>query len=245
MRSPSIGPLPAIEVRVATIRSPRRWRLTPSKARRETIRSPARGAYPRSTGGDVLAIQATRSRYLAEAEEAILEVRHHPFTLIKPAAMAVLAVFGAAAIGVLTSWENGQDLIDTVVGLVAIFFMLRMLWKFLLWWEDRIIVTDQRIFEVSGVLTRKVASMPLEKVTDMTYRRTIGGRLFGYGELVLETAGDKQAMDEITYLPRPDEFYRTVTSLASTAQPPARVLMDEMGPSPDDDDTGPLPRIVL
>ena len=192
-----------------------------------------------------MVLHAPRSRYLAEAEEAILEVRHHPFTLIRPALFAVLAVFGAAAIGSLTSWENGQDLIDTIVGVIAIFFVLRLLWKFLLWWEDRIVVTDQRIFEISGVLTRKVASMPLEKVTDMTYRRTIGGRVFGYGDLVLETAGQKQAMDEIHYLPRPDEFYRCVTSLASTQAPPGRVLMDEMGPGPDDDDTGPLPRIVL
>jgi membrane protein YdbS with pleckstrin-like domain len=197
------------------------------------------------SGGEGVAIQATRSRYLSEAEEAILEVRHHPFTLIKPALITFLVIFGAAAIGALTSWEDGKDFIDTVVGVIAIFFMFRMLWKFLLWWEDRIVVTDQRIFEVSGVLTRKVASMPLEKVTDMTYRRSIGGRLFGYGDLVLETAGQKQAMDEIVYLPRPDEFYRTVTSLASTQAPPSRILMDEMGPSPDDDDTGPLPRIIL
>ena len=192
-----------------------------------------------------MALHTPRSRYLSEAEEAILEVRHHPFTLMRPVVVAVLAIFGAAAIGSLTSWENGRDLIDTIVGLVALFFILRLMWKFLLWWEDRIIVTDQRIFEISGVLTRKVASMPLEKVTDMTYRRTIGGRIFGYGDLVLETAGQKQAMDEIEYLPRPDDFYRTVTSLASTQAPPARILMDEMGPEPDDDDTGPLPRIVL
>ena len=175
-----------------------------------------------------MAIQATRSRYLAEAEEPILEVRHHFFTLIKPTVITVLVVFGAAALGALTSWEDGQDVIDTIVGLIAIFFVVRLVWKFLLWWEDRIVVTDQRIFEVSGVLTRKVASMPLEKVTDMTYKRTVGGRLFGYGDLILESAGQKQAMDEIQFLPRPDEFYRTVTSLASTQAPPRRILLDEM-----------------
>lgn len=192
-----------------------------------------------------VAIHPGRSRYLAESEEAVLEVRRHLFSLLKPIFAAVGAIFGAAAIGTLTSWENGKDFIDTVVGLIAIFFILRLLWKMLLWWEDRIVVTDQRIFEVSGVLTRKVASMPLEKVTDMTYRRTIGGRIFGYGDLLVETPGQKQAMDQIDYLPRPDDFYRTVTSLLNTHAPPARVLMDEGPRPPEDDDTGPLPRIVL
>ena len=184
-------------------------------------------------------------RYLGEIEEPVLELRHHPLTLTRPALFAVGAVLGASLIGALTSWEDGDDFIDTVVGLIAIFFVLRLLWKVVLWWYDRVVVTDQRIIEVSGVVTRKVASMPLEKVTDMTYRRTVGGRLFGYGDLVLETAGQKQAMDEIVFLPKPDHFYRTVTTLANTQAPPRRVLLDASNGGPEDDDTGPLPRIVL
>ena len=192
-----------------------------------------------------MAVRSAHTRYLADSEESVIEVRHHPFILLRPLAAAVGVIFGAVVIGSLASWDNGSDFIDTTVGLVALFFVIRFLWKLLLWWEDRIVVTDLRIFEVSGVLTRKVASMPLEKVTDMTYKRTIGGRLFGYGELVVENAGQQQAMDQISYLPRPDEIYRTVTTLVNNNTPPARVLMDETEPPPDDDDTGPLPRIIL
>ena len=184
-------------------------------------------------------------RYLGEVEEPVLEIRHHPLALTRPALVALGALLGASVVGAVTSWEDGDDLIDTTVGLIAIFFVARLLWKIVLWWYDRVVVTDQRIIEVSGVVTRKVASMPLEKVTDMTYRRTIGGRLFGYGDLVLETAGQKQAMDEIVYLPKPDNFYKTVTTLANTQSPPRRVLLDASGGGPDEDDTGPLPRVIL
>ena len=184
-------------------------------------------------------------RYLGEGEEAVLEVRHHPFSLLRPTLVALGAIFAASVIGALLSWEDGDDAVDTTLGLVAIFFVGRLAWKALVWWFDRVVVTDQRIFEVSGILTRKVASMPLEKVTDMTYRRTIGGRVFGYGDLVLESAGQKQAMDEVVYLPRPDEFYRTVTSLASAHIAPGRVLVDAGTRGPDEDDTGPLPRVIL
>ena len=183
-------------------------------------------------------------RYLAEDEQAVLEMRRHPFVLLKPAATALAALVGASAIGALVSWEDGSDFVDTVVGLVAIFFVVRLMIRMLLWWADRIVVTNHRIFEVSGVLARKVASMPLERVTDMTYRRSLGGRLFGYGELVLESAGQAQALERICHLRSPDDFYRTVTSLVMGQSAPSRVLLDET-PGPEDDDTGPLPRIVL
>ena len=192
----------------------------------------------------MLAQASTQTRYLAEDEQAILEMRRHPMVLLRPAAAALGALVGASAIGALVSWEDGSDFIDTVVGLVAIFFVGRIMVKALLWWVDRIVVTNHRIFEVSGVLARKVASMPLERVTDMTYRRSLAGRLFGYGELVLESAGQTQALDSICYLRSPDEFYRTVTSLVMGQSAPSRILLDER-PGPEDDDTGPLPRIVL
>jgi uncharacterized membrane protein YdbT with pleckstrin-like domain len=184
------------------------------------------------------------NRYLSDVEEPVLEVRRHGMVLAKPIFQSVLAVFGAALIGSLVSFDESADFVDTVVGLVAIFFTVRLLWKILQWWHDRIVVTDQRIFEVSGVLTRNVATVPLEKVTDMTYRRTIGGRVLGYGDLIFETAGQMQAMEGIEHLPRPDDFYRTVTSLVAARHDQSQVFLDPPN-GPDEDDTGPLPRVVL
>ncbi len=183
-------------------------------------------------------------RYLSVAEEPVLEVRRHGMVLAKPILQTVVVVFAAALVGSLVSLDDGGDVIDTVVGLLAILIVLRLSWRLLLWWHDRIVVTDQRIFEVSGVLTRSVATIPLEKVTDMTYRRTIGGRILGYGDLIFETAGQTQAMDRIEHLPRPDHFYRTVTSLVAGRHAQSQVYLDPP-PGPDEDDTGPLPRVVL
>jgi uncharacterized membrane protein YdbT with pleckstrin-like domain len=183
-------------------------------------------------------------RYIASGESPVLEVRRHGVVLGKTVFQTIAVVIGAALIGSLVSLDEDSDMVDTVVGLIAIFFVFRLAWRILLWWYDRIIVTDQRIFEVSGVLTRNVATIPLEKVTDMTYRRTIGGRILGYGALIFETAGQVQAMDRIEYLPHPDDFYRTVTSLVARRQGQTEVKLDPT-PGPDEDDTGPLPRVVI
>lgn len=186
-----------------------------------------------------------RDRYLAVDERRVLETRRHPVVLAPPAAKLLVALALATVVGFVTSPNQTSDLIDLVAGLVAVFFALRFGWAVWQWWVDRIVVTDQRIFEVSGVLTRKVASMPVGGVIDMTYRRTVMGRLLGYGDLVLESAGQDQALSSIEKLPHPDDFYRTVTSLvAARGSQPAEVAEKVRGIF-DEEDTGPLPRVIV
>ncbi len=184
------------------------------------------------------------SRYLARRETVVLEVHRHFMALFRPFAVAVGAVMVASALGATMGADARGRPSETLLGLVAVFFVVRFLWKWLEWQVDRLVVTDQRIFEVSGVLTRKVASMPLSKLTDMTYRRSPWGRLFGYGELIVETAGQTQALSNIRFVPRPDSFYRTVTSLVTARAAPPERYRPEPAP-PDDEDTGPIEPAIL
>jgi uncharacterized membrane protein YdbT with pleckstrin-like domain len=181
------------------------------------------------------------ARYLPPHEEIVTQVRRHWSVLAGPFAAAVGALVGAAAVGYLVSPRADSDFLDTLVSLVAIFFLLRFIYKAWEWYSNRVVVTNQRFVEVSGIITRKVASMPITKVTDMTYRRTLPGRILGYGDLILETAGQDQAFSSIDHLPHPDDFYRTVTSLLAGTQESG----GEPPPPPDNrerEDTGELPR---
>lgn len=178
-------------------------------------------------------------RYLAHNERVVLLVRRHLALLARPAAAAALVIAGAALVGTVWSPGAGTDLIDRIVGLIALIFVVRLAWKVFTWWADRIVVTDQRIFEVSGVLTRKVQSMPIVKVTDMTYHRSVLGRIFGYGDLIVEAPGQTDALRVLTFLPQPDDFYRTITTIVTAGLEPLIELHD------DRDDTGPLPRVIV
>ena len=195
------------------------------------------------------------SRYLAADERIVTDVRRHVIVLLRPFVITVLALFLAGSVGWVTGPTSGGDVIDLIVGLVALGAAARFGLKAWQWWSDRIVVTDQRIFEVSGVLTRKVASMPLTRVTDMTYRRSLLGRILGYGDLIVESAGQDQALSRIERLPHPDDFYRTITSLVTAGIP--SLLPDDEGNTldsrmfdgdvywGDEEDTGPLPRVVV
>ena len=190
------------------------------------------------------------TRYLAADERIVTDVRRHVIVLLRPFMITVLALFLAGSIGWVTGAGSGGDTIDLVVGLIALAAAASFGLKAWQWWSDRIVVTDQRIFEVSGVLTRKVASMPLTRVTDMTYRRSLLGRILGYGDLIVESAGQDQALSRIERLPHPDDFYRTITSLVTAGIP--SLLPEDEGQMfdgdvywGDEEDTGPLPRVVV
>ncbi|MDP9069012.1 MAG: PH domain-containing protein [Actinomycetota bacterium] len=183
-------------------------------------------------------------RYLALDEHVVCRVRRHPAVLARPFAEALGAIVLASFLGTLLSPSDGSDVIDTVLGLVAIFFMARFAWRGWEWSVARIVVTDRRLFEVSGLLSRRVASLPLTKVTDMTYHRSVPGRLLGYGDLRVESPGQKQAVEKIGYLPNPDDFYRTVTSLVMAKSPTHREDVATRVDT-DNEDTGPLPRVIV
>ncbi|CAN5612561.1 hypothetical protein BH24ACT26_BH24ACT26_05220 [soil metagenome] len=193
----------------------------------------------------MISLVPDHSRYLGEGEFTVLEVRHHPAALLRPLLETAGVVAVALLLGSLLSPDRGDDVIDSVLGWIAAAFVLRLSWKVLEWRLYRVVVTDQRMFEVSGILTRKVASMPLAKLTDLTYTRSLLGRVLHYGDLVVETAGQQQALTHIAFLPHPDDFYKRLTSLVMVRfpdygpQPEADVM------EPDDEDTGPLPRVIV
>lgn len=181
-------------------------------------------------------------RYLAFDERIVCRIRRHPAVLARPFAEALGAIVLASFLGTLLSPSDGSDIIDTILGLVAIFFMGRFAWRGWEWNFARIVVTDRRLFEVSGLLSRRVASLPLTKATDMTYHRSVVGRLLGYGDLRVESAGQKQAVEKVAFLPNPDDFYRTVTSLMMAKSPTHR---EDVAARAEDEDTGPLPRVIV
>ena len=83
----------------------------------------------------------------------------------------------------------------------------------LLWWNERIVITDKRLMWDRGIITQNLGMMPLTKVTDLTFQRSLGGRMLGYGTVIVESAGQNQAFERITYIPQPDEVYEALSEL--------------------------------
>jgi len=55
--------------------------------------------------------------------------------------------------------------------------------------------------------------MPLSKVTDMSFQRSAMGRVFGYGEFIVESADRDQALRSVNFVPYPEQLYLEVCGL--------------------------------
>jgi uncharacterized membrane protein YdbT with pleckstrin-like domain len=150
-------------------------------------------------------------RYLLPHEQEVITVRKHPAVLLAPIAWAAAGLILAAILSdtVLRHDSGLVWIIWAVWGLV----FLRFLWAALNWSVDYFVVTSHRFIETSGLFSRKVAMMPLVKVTDMTFQRSFLGRILGYGTFILESAGQDQALSNVDYIPYPEQLYLEVCSL--------------------------------
>jgi len=86
----------------------------------------------------------------------------------------------------------------------------RAIWKILEWRHDWFVATDKRLILTYGLVTQKVAMMPLAKVTDMSYNRSPLGRVLGYGTFVMESAGQDQALHRVEWVHQPDQTYSAI-----------------------------------
>lgn len=150
-------------------------------------------------------------RYLLRGERLVVVIRRHRVVLLKPAVLAVLGFFLALWVD-LHATSDGARAVERMAWAVALAALLWFGWHWMEWRHERFVVTDKRILLFRGFITRKVPMMPLTKVTDMTYERSILGRVLGYGTFVLESAGQDQAISQIDHVPDPDATYRGIVA---------------------------------
>ena len=154
--------------------------------------------------------------YLLPTERRVIRVRQHWAVMAKhiwqTALFLVVMIVGESLLDGQTS--PGADIIlDNVAFYLALVAVLRFTGLTILWWIERIVVTDKRVMIAQGIVVHNVGMMPLGKVTDLTFRRTLAGRTLGYGTMVVESAGQIQALNEINYMPRPEEIYEALSEL--------------------------------
>lgn len=150
-------------------------------------------------------------RFLLPTERRVVAVRRHWAGLAEPVLTAL------AALAVLMWLDQVLPVAVPYVREVLlagwVLLAARLTWRVLEWREDWFVVTDRRLLMRSGLVTRKIAMMPLLKVTDMSYSRPPLGRVLGYGQIVIESAGQDQALRTITHLPDPDALYLEICEL--------------------------------
>jgi uncharacterized membrane protein YdbT with pleckstrin-like domain len=148
--------------------------------------------------------------YLLPTERRVIRVRQHwayMWNNVFQTALFLLLMVAAQR------YLPSGVLVDNITFYLALVGVCRFTILTILWWIERIVITDKRVMLAEGFIVHKVGMMPLSKVTDLTFERSIGGRLLGYGTLIVESAGQIQALNRIDFMPRPEEVYEALSEL--------------------------------
>lgn len=153
-------------------------------------------------------------KYLLPAERVVIVQRKHWASLAIPLAVFFGGLLVAIALDTAlpTSSAGARDLIWLAWSGTCAYLG----WELLNWYSDRFVVTNKRVMLVHGIVLRNVDMMPMGKVTDMRYERSVPGRLLGFGVFVMESAGQDQALSRVSFISQPDWLYREICALLFT-----------------------------
>ena len=170
---------------------------------------------------------------LLPGERLVTAVRAHWAKLAEPVATTTLGL--ALAVWVDSNVTKSTQAVGTIFWWVFIALLVRLLWCLLDWSHNWFVATDKRLLLRYGLITHKVAMMPLLKVTDMSYVRSIPGQFLGFGKFVLESAGQDQALREVKWVPNPDQTYRDICAeIFHIVPPPGDEDFEEIAELPDE-----------
>jgi len=147
-------------------------------------------------------------RYLLDGERVVVALHRHWAMVARPVACAVVGLVFAVWVDVIT--PAGAKVVSTAVWWLWLAVVAWTVWQLVGWRREWFLATDKRLILTQGLIAKRVAMMPLTKVTDLSYVRSIPGRVVGYGQFVLESAGQDQALREVSWIPQPDQTYRAI-----------------------------------
>ena len=112
-------------------------------------------------------------------EKLLLIIRRHWIKLVPPFLAWLLLT-----IALLWWLHNGIAFIIIIVA--ALYPAIEYInWKYNLW-----AVTNMRVVDESGYFTRYSKESPLDKINNVEYDQTLWGRIFGYGDVDIQTAAE-------------------------------------------------------
>jgi uncharacterized membrane protein YdbT with pleckstrin-like domain len=169
-------------------------------------------------------------KLLSEGEHVVISTRTHWKALVFPA--IVLIVSFAVGGYVLARWGDNDAVMWAVIVVAVIVIVWWALRPFIVWLSTEYTVTNRRIINRSGIITRKGRDIPLYRINDVSYERDLLDRLLGCGTLVIAVANEEG--NSVLYdVPRVEQLQLKITTLLFAKQdhtdedPPLR------GPEPD------------
>ena len=148
---------------------------------------------------DRLPEQKVENHLLEDEGEMVIDlVRHHRIVFWRPVAEALGWVL-AWILALVGPIQLGWFFLVLGLGLAlhAVYLTARE-------HRDVFVITNMRVFRMTGVFTVRIATMPITRILDITVEKPLLGRMLGYGHFIFESAAQAQGLRHIRFIGDPD-----------------------------------------
>jgi uncharacterized membrane protein YdbT with pleckstrin-like domain len=160
--------------------------------------------------GDTDPVPGSVGRFLLPHESHVISVREHPVVLL---GRTLAVLLGLAVAGLLTNFIHGNNTAILIIWLLWVVLLGWLVIRIVEWWVHYFVLTSKRLILATGVLLRRVNALPLDKITDIEFQQSQAGRLLGYGQFEVFSAGQDPRMKTFKFLPYPLQLYLEVSGL--------------------------------
>lgn len=146
-----------------------------------------------------------------EGEEVIDLVEKHPVAYVP----AGLWITGGLVVWIFATWLPEQ--LSWVVFFLGLGLIGWGVYRVVALMLDVFVITNMRVFRLSGVFAVQIATMPISRILDITVEKPLIGRLLGYGHFIFESAAQAQGLREIRFIGDPYERDLTIQRVVQRA----------------------------
>jgi uncharacterized membrane protein YdbT with pleckstrin-like domain len=133
---------------------------------------------------------ALPAKLLGADEHVVIHTRTHVKAMILPglAFVVIAAAVGAGAAVIPREARPIGQIAIAVLGVVLAIWLVLL--PFLRWRTTTYTITNRRLITRSGILNKIGKDLPLNRINEVSYERSLLDRMLGCGSLIVQTAAE-------------------------------------------------------
>ena len=140
-------------------------------------------------------------------EEILYRAETSRISLFPLAALLALAIVAA-----VLAWTLAESVPGTLVALiVAALLGIVLAWKSFVLRTNEYVLTNHRVIQQTGILNKRSVDSRLDKVNNVEHQQSVWGRIFGFGDVMIDTASETGTA-VFKNISRPLDFKRAIVS---------------------------------
>lgn len=159
-------------------------------------------------------------KLMIDGEQTVMTTRTHVKALFVPAIL-LLAVAGAGTFLAATTsgilWGGRPVLMWLIIAVSAGLVLFGSVIPYLRWYLWTYTLTNKRLVEQRGILTRSGRVIPLNRINDVAFEKNLNDRVLGSGTLIIHDASEQAGL-ELDDIPNIEDMHRTITTLIDAAR---------------------------